>query len=368
MPRLGRGGERLEGAPGHAAARQRSGHGLLALHQRRLEAGELDRRAARDGQAQARLRRLDRAAHRRRRDRAGLVDHPGAKRRRGARARSLAHPHRHRRQRRGAQGQRLLFLARHFHRRQCRDRCRAEPQGGPGRGRGAKARGKARGDRVPGRTLSRRRAGQGPHLQRGGRRGAEGFRNRHRRRHLFDNSGIAWRQEISRRRDRRHHGLQLLGAGRRGERRRGDRRGHGRQGLGGARLRQGAQPAHGRGPGAGLGVDGHGPGDERRGRLSRRPDAHRQHARLPRADDPGFAADRGRHCREQRSARAVRRQGSGRGLARGVPAGADQCHRRCHRAALQRPAGDARPGLCRGGKAPPPFAFPARGRCKSGGA
>ena len=125
MPRLGRGGERLEGAPGQAAARQRSGHGLLALHQRRVEAGELDRRAARDGQAQARLRRLDRAAHRRRRYRAGLVDHPGAERGRGARARSLAHPHRHRRQRRGAQGQRLLFVARHLHRRQRRDRCGA---------------------------------------------------------------------------------------------------------------------------------------------------------------------------------------------------------------------------------------------------
>ena len=97
------------------------------------QAGELDRRAARDRQAQARLRRLDRAAHRRRRDRAGLVDHPGAERGRGARARSLAHPHRHRRQRRGAEGQRLLFLARHLHGRQRRDRRRAEPQGGAGR-------------------------------------------------------------------------------------------------------------------------------------------------------------------------------------------------------------------------------------------
>ena len=70
---------------------------------------------------------------------------------------------------------------------------------------------------------------------------------------------------------------------------------------------------------------------------------HRQHARLPRADHPGFAADRGRHRREQRPARAVRRQGGGRGLAGGLPAGAHQRHRRRHRAALQRPAGDARP-------------------------
>ena len=77
--------------------------------------------------------------------------------------------------------------------------------------------------------------------------------------------------------------------------------------------------------------------------LSRRPDGHRQHARLPRADHPGLAADRSGHRREQRSARAVRRQGGGRRLARRVPAGADQRHRRRHRRALQRPAGDARP-------------------------
>jgi 4-hydroxybenzoyl-CoA reductase subunit alpha len=43
-------------------------------------------------------------------------------------------------------------------------------------------------------------------------------------------------------------------------------------------------------------------------RLSRRPDAHRQHARLPRADHPGFAADRSGHRREQRPERAVRRE------------------------------------------------------------
>ena len=184
---------------------------------------------------------------------------------------------------------------------------------------------------------------KGAHFRRGGDRGPEGYRHHHRHRQLFDHSGIARRQEIPRRRHRRHHGLQLFGTGGRGERRRGDRRGHGRQGLGRARLRQGAQPAHRRGPGAGLGVDGHGPGHERGGRLSRRPAGHRQHARLPRADHPGFAADRGRHRREQRSARAVRRQGGRRRLARGVPAGADQCHRRCHRHALQRSAGDARP-------------------------
>ena len=37
----------------------------------------------------------------------------------------VAHPHRHRRQRGGAEGQRLLFLARHLHGRQRRDRCGA---------------------------------------------------------------------------------------------------------------------------------------------------------------------------------------------------------------------------------------------------
>ena len=76
--------------------------------------------------------------------------------------------------------------------------------------------------------------------------------------------------------------------------------------------------------------------------LSRRPAGDGQHARLPRADHPGFAADRGRHRREQRSARAVRRQGSGRRLAGGLPAGADQRHRRCDGPALQRSARDAR--------------------------
>ena len=63
--------------------------------------------------------------------------------------------------------------------------------------------------------------------------------------------------------------------------------------------------------------------------------------RVPTIQD--FAADRGRHRREQRPARAVRRQGGGRGLAGGLPAGADQRHRRCHGPALQRPARDARP-------------------------
>ena len=57
--------------------------------------------------------------------------------------------------------------------------------------------------------------------------------------------------------------------------------------------------------------DGHGPGDERGNRLSPGPLDHRQHARLPGAHHPGIAADRGRHCREQRPAWSVRRQGGG---------------------------------------------------------
>ena len=63
--------------------------------------------------------------------------------------------------------------------------------------------------------------------------------------------------------------------------------------------------------------------------------------RVPTIQD--FTAHRGRHRREQRPARPLRRQGGGRRLARGVPAGADQRHRRRHRLAFQRPAGDARP-------------------------
>ena len=81
------------------------------------------------------------------------------------------------------------------------------------RRRRAQAGSAARGHRMPGRALSRRRAGQGRHLRRGGDRGAEGHRHHHGHRQLFDHSGIARRQEISRRRHRRHHGLQLFGAG-----------------------------------------------------------------------------------------------------------------------------------------------------------
>src|SRR6266404_452881 len=77
--RLGRAGERLEGAQAQTASRkrqhpQRPGLCLLALHQRRLEAREPDRRAARDGQDQARFRRIHRRAVGRRGYRASAQD------------------------------------------------------------------------------------------------------------------------------------------------------------------------------------------------------------------------------------------------------------------------------------------------------
>ena len=56
--RLGREGERLGGAQGQAPQGERPGLRLLALHLRRIQAGELDRRAARHRETEARLRRL----------------------------------------------------------------------------------------------------------------------------------------------------------------------------------------------------------------------------------------------------------------------------------------------------------------------
>ena len=107
---------------------QRLGMACSHYISRRLQAGELDRRAARHGQDQARFRRLDGGAVGRRRYRPGLDHHPGADRGRSARARSVARARRHRRQRSGAEGQRLLFVARHLHGRQCRARRRAQPE------------------------------------------------------------------------------------------------------------------------------------------------------------------------------------------------------------------------------------------------
>ena len=97
---------------------QGSGLCLLALHQRRLQAGELDRRAARDGEDQARFRRLHCRPLRRRRHRAGL---PTLLAQTVGEVSGLIfpHPRHHRRQRGGAEGQRLLFLAGDLHGGQC---------------------------------------------------------------------------------------------------------------------------------------------------------------------------------------------------------------------------------------------------------
>ena len=124
-----RAGERLARAHRQAAARQGPRHGLLALCQRRGQADPLDRRAARGGQPQARLRRRRHRAHRRRRHRPGLLDHGGDRGGRDARHLARPHPRRRRRQRGDAQGQRRLFVAHHFHGRQRRDRRRQEAQG-----------------------------------------------------------------------------------------------------------------------------------------------------------------------------------------------------------------------------------------------
>ena len=183
-------------------------HGLLALHLGRLEAGELDRRAARHRQDQARFRRLDRGAVGRRRHRAGLHHHPGADGGRSARA-SISR----------------ACASSPATARWCRRTTAPIPRASPSwsatprsmprsnlksvlvAAAARKLEAEPGGHRMPGRALSRRRAGQGRHLRRGRDRGAEGHRHHHRHRQLFDHPGIARRQEVPRLRDRRHHGL-----------------------------------------------------------------------------------------------------------------------------------------------------------------
>ena len=247
---------------------------LLALHQRRLEARELDRRAARDGEDQARFRRHDRCA--------------------------VPAPPRSARAQRPFLAQRVAeVLGLDLHAcasspataTWCRRTTAPIPRASPSWSATRRIDAAQQPQDVLIAAAARKldaspddieclgelyRAGaqdKGADLRRGRERGAQGHRHHHRDRQLFDDPGIARRQEISRRRDRRHHGLQLFGAGGRGHGRRGHRRRHRRQGVGRARLRQGAEPADRRRPGAGLGLDGHGPGDERGGRLPRRPDA-----------------------------------------------------------------------------------------------
>ena len=158
------------------------------------------------------------------------------------------------------EGQRLVFVARHLHGGQRGDRRGAEPEIPPGRGGGEEARRQARGRRMPGRRLPRRHPGRGAVLE-GGRDGRP-RRNRRagRQGRVRHHPGVLGRAQIPRRRDRRLHGVRLFGAGLRGRGRSRDLRDPGREGLGRARLRPGAQPALGRGPDRGLGVDGDGPG------------------------------------------------------------------------------------------------------------
>ena len=194
---------------------------------------------------------------------------------------------------------------------------------------------------------------KGADLRRGRDRGAQGHRHHHGDRQLFDHPGIARRQEVSRLGDRRHHGLQLLGAGGRGQ----------VDEETGVVTVDKVWVAHDCGKALNrLTVEGQVQGSVWMGMGQAMSEETAYHEglmltanmldyRVPTIQD--FAADRGRHRREQRSAWAVRRQGGGRRLARGVPAGAHQRHRRRHRAALQRPAGDARPRVRRDREAPP---------------
>ena len=72
----------------HAAARQGSRNGLLALRQRRRQTSPLDRGAARGDQSEARFRRQHHRVHRSGRHRPGLLDHGRDRGRRNARRRA----------------------------------------------------------------------------------------------------------------------------------------------------------------------------------------------------------------------------------------------------------------------------------------
>ena len=151
-------------AQGQAAERQGQGPGLclLALHLRRLQAGELDRRAARHREAQARLRRLDRGADRRRRYRPGLVHRAGADAwprcwaSTSARVRIVTGDSDVVPKDNGSYSSRVTFIVGNAAI-DAANKLKARA----GRGRRAQARRRARRHRMPGRALSRRRAGQG---------------------------------------------------------------------------------------------------------------------------------------------------------------------------------------------------------------
>src|SRR3974390_868451 len=90
-------------------------------------------------------------------------------------------------------------------------------------------------------------------------------------------------------------------------------------------------------------MDGHGASDVGGDALPRRPAGACQHARIPHADHRGFPADRSADCRDARSVRAVRRQGSERRRTRRLPTGAGQRHRQRAQGRPQRDSGDAGP-------------------------
>ena len=142
--------------------------------------------------------------------------------------------------------------------------------------------------------------------------------------------------------------LRLRGADRRGGGRRRDRRGRGAAHLRRARLRHADQPDAGRGPDRGRHRHGHrlcaaGGDAVRRRRPADQPESHQLHH----ADRARHAGDRGRHRRQLRSDRAVRRQGRRRAEP-GADRGRDlQRHPRRGRRAHHVAAGDRRKGACR---------------------
>ena len=211
-----------------AAAGHGPGHGLLALRQRRRQADPSDRRAARGGQP-----RLDfdggiTAPDRRRRYRPGLLHHARPDRgRRGARRRARPHARHRHRQRGDAEGQRLLFLARHLHGGQRGDRRRRDSSrrcSSPRR-RASSRRAPTTSNAPARRSASAAASDPGLAFRRRGGGGAGRRRRDHRQGHLHHARRIPGRQ-ASRRRRRLDHGLQLRRAGRRGQRRRRHRHGH----------------------------------------------------------------------------------------------------------------------------------------------
>ena len=157
MPGRGRAPLGVARAARPAAPRSRARHGVLALRFGLGEAGALDRRAARGDQPQARLRRRHHHPDRGRRHRPGKFDADCAGGGRGAAAAAVAAARACQRQRRHAQGQRLVQLARVVHGRQRRDPRGRRIEARAGRRRGEAARGRSGRRRVGGGALPGRR-------------------------------------------------------------------------------------------------------------------------------------------------------------------------------------------------------------------